>query len=700
MRRYLITLVPVVFLGWQQPPLPEGEKGGRQPAGVSSDDIKPTEAQHKAEGIAVSMLSSLHYRKVALNDSLSSEMFDRYISSIDRGKLYLLASDVKEYEQYRFSFDDFIRGNQLDVPFRMYNRFRQRYKERSEYIQRLLSEKAPFDFSIDETLNSDRESAPWAADTTELNDVWRKYLKNEALDIRLAGKADTAVVSLLRDRYKNRDRALARIRSEQVFQMYMNAYAESLDPHTSYMAPSTADRFKQDMSQSLEGIGAVLQEDGNYIRIKDIIPGGPAYKSKFFNKEDRIIGVAQGDDGRIVDIVGWFVEDAVKLIKGPKGTVVRLQILPADALVGSPPKEYRVVREKIKIEEKRARKEVVTQTVSGKTVKIGVIEIPMFYRDFEGAAQREQEFSSTTRDVQKLIDELKAEKVEGIVIDLRNNGGGSLIEAISLTGIFINSGPVVQVKEGSGEIEVHSDTDSFIGYSGPLAVMINRFSASASEIFAAAIQDYRRGVIVGENSFGKGTVQTLIDLARYSRSGPSEQLGDLKMTVAKFYRVTGSSTQLRGVAPDLEFPTAFKKNEYMEASERSALPWDKIATSRFESTKMVDDKLMARLKSNHNERLGTVDELKKFVADVETFKKARENKVVSLLESKRRQEQLEAEKKSAALKQLEESEMEDEDSTQDRKNKKDVYLNETARVVVDMITLGKGNSLADRKKKQ
>ncbi len=694
----------MVLLGWQSGP--ERETGISLPADTSlSEDIKPIAAQFKAEGIATRLLGNAHYRKIPLNDSLSSAMFDRYINSIDPSKLYYQASDLEAFEQYRYAFDDYLLKRELDVPFKIYNVFRKRYQERSDYIHTLLEEKKPFDFSENESINTDREKAVWAKNTEELNDTWRRYLKSEALDLKLSGKADSSYLSTLSDRYKYRDRALARIRTEQVFQMFMNAYAESLDPHTNYLAPTSADRFKQDMSQSLEGIGAVLREEDNYIKIVEVIPGGPAFKGKQLKKEDKIIGVAQGDDGKIVDIVGWFVDDAVKLIKGPKGTVVRLQVLSADALAGTAPKEYRIVREKIKLEEQRAKKEIVSIKSGNKDYKVGVIDIPLFYRDFEGAQHREKEFTSTTRDVKKLIAELKTENVDGIVIDLRNNGGGSLTEAVSLTGLFINKGPVVQVKESQGEVEVQSDLDPSIAYDGPLAVMVNRFSASASEIFAGAIQDYKRGLIVGEQTYGKGTVQTLVELNQWDPQ-ESAQLGQLKLTVAKFYRVNGSSTQLKGVSPDLELPTAFKTNEYGEGSEPSALPWDKIASSNFQPVNMINDQILTKVKEKYNQRLTTDEDLKTLVNTLDDFKKAREDKVVSLQESKRKVEREEAEKKRLALKAIGEDDEEDleegapETPKEDKaKKKKDIYITETGRMLVDFIQITKEPSLAGTKKK-
>ncbi|WP_439582702.1 carboxy terminal-processing peptidase [Dyadobacter bucti] len=706
MKKYLITLIPVVLLGWQRGPV-QDKAPMVTVEGSLEEDIKPIPAQYKAEELTTRILSSYHYRKTKLNDSLSAAIFDKYIDGIDHGRLYYLASDISEFEKFKNSFDDYLLKRELDVPFEIYNVFRKRFKERSNYIQTLLGETKPFDFSADESMNTDREKAAWAKNTDELNDTWRKYLKSEALDLKLSGKADTAVITTLRDRYKNRDRALGRIRTEQVFQMFMNAYAESMDPHTSYMAPTSADRFKQEMSQSLEGIGALLREEDNYIKIVEVIPGGPAFKGKQLKKEDKIIAVAQGDEGKMVDIVGWFVDDAVKLIKGPKSTVVRLQVISADALPGTPPKEYRLVREKIKLEEQRAKSEIVSINSSNKQYKVGVIDIPLFYRDFEGAQHKEKEFSSTTRDVQKLIVNLQQANVDGIVIDLRNNGGGSLTEAVSLTGLFINRGPVVQVKEGQGEIEVQSDNDPTIAYDGPMAVMVNRFSASASEIFAAAIQDYKRGIIVGEQTYGKGTVQTLIDLNQWVPK-ETDQLGQVKLTVAKFYRINGSSTQLKGVMPDLELPTAFSANEFGEGSQASALPWDQIPSSRYDLTNNVNVKVIDQVRDKYKQRLKSDEELKTLVKTLDEFKKARENKVVSLQESKRKLERDEAEKKRLAMKQLGEDSLDDEeedadvkptDAPKEAKAKKDIYLTETGRILVDFINISKEPSLAGTKKK-
>lgn len=697
MKSFLIALAPVLLLSLQ-PDDSRSREFAPRPFPPSEDDLKPTLTQEKVEAYVTKIFSGYHYRKFNVNDSLSSKMYDNYLNEIDGGKLYFLANDVQYFEKYRNQLDESLNNGDLVAAYDIYNTFRKRYRERSQFIDKLLT-KPSFDFAVDESFNIDRKKAVWAKSNDELNEIWRKLLKNEALELKLSGKADSSVVTLLKDRYKNRERNLGRFRSEQVFQMYMNSFCEVLDPHTRYFSPTDSDRFKQDMYQALDGIGAVLREDGNYIKVVEIVPGGPAFKDKRLKKDDRIIGVAQGEEGKYEDIVGWYVDDAVKKIKGPKGTVVRLQVLAADALPSDPPKEIRIQREKVNLQTSRAKKEIVTINQNKHDYKIGVINIPSFYRDFDEANKRGKDFNSTTRDVQRLIDSLKAENVEGIVIDLRNNGGGSLTEAISLTGLFISKGPVVQVREQTGDTEVQTDPDPTVTYDGPVAVLINRFSASASEIFAAAIQDYKRGIILGEQTYGKGTVQTMVDLNQWIKD--TDKLGQINITVAKFYRINGSSTQRKGVSPDIEYPSAFSAEEYGESSQPTALPWDQIATARYDVTKALNEKQVSKLKEKYQQRLKSETELKTFVEELDLYRKARENTTVSLQETKRKKEREEAEKKQAALKKLETGDEGDDDETPAKvsvteKKKKDIYLNETSRILADYIALIKAPSVAKR----
>ena len=692
MKKYLITLVPVLLLSFQPDSPSSGAPGNglvlrSMPTETTNDELKPSISQEKVETLVAKLLTTYHYRKVQLNDSLSSVVWDNYLKEVDNNKTYLLASDVAAFEKYRYQIDDALINGDLTAAYSLYNVFRKRYQERADFIKQEI--KKPFVFTVDESFNTDREKATWPKTVEEQNDLWRKILKNQALELKLGNRKDSAVVATMNQRYTNLDKAINRIKSADVFQLYMNSFAEALDPHTNYLSPTNADRFNQEMSQSLEGIGAMLQEDGDYIRITNVLPGGPAFKSNLLKTNDKIAGVAQGDNGPIVNTMNWQVDEVVKLIKGPKGTVVRLQVISPNALAGAPPKEIRLVREKIKLEEQRAKKEVIEVSDNGKPLKIGVINIPMFYRDFEGARRREEGFSSTTSDVKRFVEELKAQKVAGIVIDLRDNGGGSLTEAIDLTGLFIPKGPVVQVKESTGETEVYSDKDGGnVFYDGPMAVLVNRFSASASEIFAAAIQDYKRGIIIGGQTFGKGTVQTLIDLNQWLPKEP-EKVGQVKMTIQKFYRINGSSTQHRGVTPDIELPSAFSAEEYGESSQPSALPWDQINSTRYELARGLDDKIISRLRERFDQRLKSDPELKQLAQDLAEFKKAKGNTIVSLQESKRRKEREEAERKRAAANKVSQmSSPVDETGTPSPdapKKKKDLYLNEAGLVLADYI---------------
>ena len=691
MKKYFVTLLPVLLLSFQPDSPSSGAPGNGplRPTTTTTEigDLKPSISQEKVETLVAKLLTTYHYRKVRLNDSLSSVVWDNYLKEIDNNKTYLLASDVAGFEKYRNQIDDALINGDLTAAYDMYNVFRRRYQERAGFIKEEL--KKPFVFTADETLDTDREKAAWPKTVEEQNELWRKILKNQALELKLGNRKDSAVVATMNQRYTNLDKAISRMRSADVFQLYMNSFTEALDPHTNYLSPSNADKFNQDMSQSLEGIGAMLREDNDYIRITDLVPGGPAFRGKLLVKDDKIAGVAQGDNGPMVNTMNWQVDEVVKLIKGPKGTVVRLQVISPNALAGASPKEIRIVREKIKLEEQRAKKEIIEVTDNGRRFRIGVINVPMFYRDFEGARKREEGFSSTTSDVKRFIDSLKIEKVDGIVIDLRDNGGGSLTEAIDLTGLFIPKGPVVQVKESTGETEVYADKDGgSVVYDGPMAVLVNRFSASASEIFAAAIQDYKRGIIVGGQTFGKGTVQTLIDLNQWLPKEP-EKVGQVKMTIQKFYRINGSSTQHKGVTPDIELPSAFSAEEYGESSQPSALPWDQINSTRYDLSRGLDDKILSGLRSRFDQRLKSDPELKQLAQDLTEFKKAKGNTTVSLQETKRRKEREDAERKRAAASKVSQmSAPVDETGTPTPdavKKKKDLYLNEAGLVLADYI---------------
>lgn len=609
-------------------------------------DLKPKAVYGKEARVIAFILDNNHYRKIHLNDSLSSAILDEYVLSLDNNKTYFLASDITAFEKLRYKIDDLTRAEDVTPAYDVYKVFSKRFDERMNYVMHSLIG-SNFDYSVDESYETDRDKEPWPKTEAELNDIWRKIIKSQSLSLKLAGKSPEDIKKMLTERYERLIKSMSQFNSEDVFGVYMNTITEAYDPHTNYFSPKAADLFNQSMSLSLEGIGARLQTEGDYTKVAEIIPGGPADKSDQIHANDRIIGVAQGEKGEVVDVIGWRVDDVVKLIKGPKGTTVRLTVLPAETGVKGPSKEIVLVRDKINLEDQRAKKDVIQFEKGGKAMKLGVITLPSFYMDFDEYQKGNPNYTSTTRDVQKLIKELEAEKVNGIVLDLRNNGGGSLAEAIDLTGLFIKNGPVVQVKSSTNRIEVGEDDDPGILYNGPLVVLTNRFSASASEIFAGAIQDYHRGVVVGESTYGKGTVQRVVDLAPFINE-KDDNVGKLKITFQKFYRVTGSSTQHKGVVPDVQLPTALGPEQYGESSNPSALPWDEIRGTLYQRTPIVNEKVLADLNRAYQQRLKSDPTLARFISETDETRKNISQTVISLNEEVRKKEMDEAAKRKAS----------------------------------------------------
>ena len=608
-------------------------------------ELKPKAVYGKEAKVIAYILDNNHYRKIRLNDSLSSVILDQYVKTLDNNKSYFTAGDLKRFEKYRFQIDDLTKAEIVDPAYEIYNVFKKRFDERMDYVlNKLVSQQ--FDYSVDEYYETDRDKESWCANEAELNEVWRKIIKSQALSLKLTGKTPAEVQKMLTERYERLIKSYSRdVNTEDVFSMYMNSITEAYDPHTNYFSPAAADRFQQSMKLSLEGIGARLQTDNDYTKVVEIIPGGPAEKSNMIKVNDRIVGVGQGAEGDVVDVIGWRIDDVVKLIKGPKGTRVKLQILQAETGVNGKPKEIVLVRDKITLEDQRAQKRVINYEKDGKAMQLGVITLAQFYMDFEAYQKGDPNYMSTTRDVQRLIKELEGEGIDGLVLDLRNNGGGSLAEAIDLTGIFIKNGPVVQVKNNSNRVEVGKDEDPAIVYNGPLVVLTNRFSASASEIFAGAIQDYHRGVVVGESTYGKGTVQTVIDLDKFI-SDPGGNVGQLKLTFQKFYRVTGSSTQHKGVTPDVQLPSALDPEQFGESSSPSALPWDEIRGTFYHKTPVINDRVVAGLNKAYGERLKNDEVLNRFAVETEEARKNLRDTRISLNEVQRKKEMEAAEKKA------------------------------------------------------
>ncbi len=652
--------------------------------------IEPMEYHTFEDQLITSILSRYHYKTFDLNDSLSQVIFNRYINVLDNGKNYFLNSDIKSFDTQKFNLDDYLIKGDVQFYYDVFNVYLKRLNQRARFVDSLLNQE--FDYSIDENFEYNRDKAAWAKDENELNEIWRKRLKNDALTYKLNGKDWTFIQKTLKKRYKNLAQFLNQYNSEDVFQLAMNSFTESIDPHTNYFSPETSDNFKIDMSLSLEGIGARLQTEDDYTKIVEVIPGGPAAKSKLLNADDKIVGVAQNDDGDFEDVVGWRINDVVKLIRGPKGTTVRLQIIPAGSDLNTKPKEITLVRDKVKLEEQAAKSSVLEIINDNKPFRIGVIDVPKFYNDFEGQKNGDGNYKSTTKDVKLILDSLKNKKVDGVIIDLRDDGGGSLQEAIDLTGLFIKDGPVVQVKNSDGNIDVATDPDPGIVYDGPLAVLVNRFSASASEIFSAAIQDYGRGLIIGEQTYGKGTVQNLIDLNRLS-SKKNKDLGQVKITIAKYYRINGGSTQHLGVVPDISFPSFVDPSEFGESSEPSALPWDEIKSAKFNRYGDLS-KIIPILKQKHLERITNNQDFDYLLEDIKIYKENKNKTSISLNEVIRKKEKDEEEqkkferenerRKSVGLDLL------DEEVPEVKSDKKDFLLDETAKIISDYIMLTVG----------
>lgn len=603
------------------------------PRQIPISELFPTPTQTKSALVINKVLERYHYRKVSLDDSFTQSVLTGYLKALDPTRSFFIARDVERFQGGARRLEEGLRRGELDLAFDIFRVYRVRVDERIEYAISLLAR--DFDFERDETFVLDANDAHWAPDTAALDDLWRKRVKNDFLSLRMTDKSDDEIRDRLRKRYEGLARRTQQIDRDDVFQTFVNAYTQTLEPHTSYMSPSSAENFDISMKLSLEGIGAVLRSDNEYTVIQSTVPGGPARESGQVHPGDQIVGVAQGLDGVFEDVVGWRLQDVVDKIRGPKGSVVRLQLVPSTAASGTRSREVALVRNEIKLEDQAAKSLIVDDLPNASGLRIGVVEIPAFYRDFQAEGQGDRNFRSTTRDVRQLIDAMVLAGVDGILVDLRGNGGGSLAEATSLTGLFIDTGPVVQVKDSSGKIEVEKDPEPGVAYRGPLAVLVDRDSASASEIFAAAIQDYGRGLVIGEPTFGKGTVQTLIDLNRYV-PGEQNNLGRLRLTMAEFFRVSGGSTQLRGVEPDIRFPTADYVVDYGERALENALPWTRIRAADYKTVGSVSADLLA-LKSS--ERIARDPGFRMLVERAKLMRDMEQEKRVSLREADRRDEE-------------------------------------------------------------
>lgn len=679
--------------------------------------LSPSSEQSDTLKELIDVIEDRHYASRRYDDGLSAQHFIAYLDALDPQRMFLDADDIGEFSQWRLELDNAGRRGDLSPAFSMFNRYHDKLKARLQQILATLPGTLEgFNYDIDEYLVIDHSTMPWAPNQDELDDRWRKRLKNQALSLLLADKAAEEIPDTLTRRYQNQLSRLEQYNAQDVFQIYANSLAEQYDPHTNYFSPRRAENFDINMSLSFEGIGAMLQVEDEYAKVTRLIPAGPADKQGELKPSELIIGVGQGDSGPIEDVVGWRLDEVVDLIRGPRDTVVRLEVIPGKGKTD----QRRVIpirRNEVKLEEQAAQKEVIEFTDDAdQTHRIGVIDIPAFYIDFEAYRNGDKNYRSTTRDVQKLIDELVAEGVEGLVIDLRDNGGGSLQEANQLIGLFIEYGPTVQIRSAESRVWRDGKRRKSRYYEGPLAVMINRLSASASEIFAGAIQDYGRGIIVGEQSFGKGTVQSLVAL----------QEGQLKVTESKFYRISGESTQHRGVIPDIEYPSLFDPEQIGESALDNALAWDQIAPARFNRYNDYRP-ILPTLTDLHEKRAANDPDYLYLKDQVSLAKEARTITALPLWQSGRlemrddqEQKALEIENKRRVAKGLEPlATLNSDDTANDTTSSEDagggadssgqedsdaeligdVLLMETGRILVDTITLRPNTGLASRGKR-
>ena len=604
----------------------------------NSLELQKLDKHEEISQLVKKFFENSHYSEIRINDEVSSKILESYIDSMDGNKSYFLLSDIEYFNNLSNQIDDMIGSQSLQPVFDMYEVYRTRAKERMTYALQQLELKK--DFTIDENFLFDRSNSTWANSINELNEIWRKRVKNDALNLKLTGKEWSEIQELLNKRYSRFLKQMDQLNNDDVFESFMNAFTHSLDPHSSYMSPRNSEEYQIQMSLSYYGIGATLQIEDDYVLIVNLIPGGPAAIDGKLKPKDKITAVGQGVDGKLIDVIGWRIGDVVELIRGPENTVVKLQILSSGAIPGASEKIINITRNQVKLEDQAAKSNIISVPRENTEWNIGVITIPSFYRDFKSMMDGNRDYASTTKDVKRIIKELKEKNIDALILDLRSNGGGHLTEATALSGLFIENGPIVQLRNANGRISRLDDPDPSrrLAYDGPLIVLVNRFSASASEIFAAAIQDYGRGIIVGQQTFGKGTVQNLYPLNRYIKKPKDKEFGQLTMTIGKYYRVTGESTQHRGVMPDIELPSHIDLQLVGESTRKTALPWDTIRTAKFKLYNPALENAIPSLSKKSISRSKTNDDLRFLIEEIEKLKNFRAKKTISLNLEQREQE--------------------------------------------------------------
>ncbi|WP_416202606.1 carboxy terminal-processing peptidase [Marinobacter sp. X15-166B] len=601
--------------------------------------VTPTVDQARANILIARQLQFTHFRDLSINNALSGDVFDAYLKYLDNQRLYLTKQDLQQFEPLRNRLGSALKTGQLQPGFDIYNVVQMRTIERLQFALGLIDRGIDkLDFDSNDSIQLDRSKADWAEDRKELDALWVKRIKNAVLGQRLTGKSDEEISDTLTRRYQSQLKRVRQVRSEDAFQAYMNAFAGMWDPHTSYFSPRTSENFNINMSLSLDGIGAVLQADNEYTKVVRLVPGGPAAQQGQLSPADRIVSVTQEHETTPVNVIGWRLDEVVDLIRGPRDSLVTLEVIPASATDETITRKIAIRRAQVKLEEQSARSKVIELDRSGATYRIGVIDIPTFYADFRAMQKGDPDYKSTTRDVRRLIEQLKGQSIDGLVVDLRNNGGGALHEANDLVGLFIEKGPTVQIRNANNDVQVLSDRDPAVIWDGPLVVMVNRMSASASEIFAGAIQDYGRGLVVGSQTFGKGTVQAVRPLNH----------GQLKITQSKFYRVSGGSTQHKGVVPDIAIPSRIDTSRIGEDALEHALPWDQIEAvphaRYFDFSPIID-----QLRDRHDQRFAESPDFRLLQQEIDFLEEQRQREYVSLNADIRAAEQARIEKTRLAI---------------------------------------------------
>lgn len=658
---------------------------------TTQNSIVPIKEQKDTVKAIVKRLKRSHYLDEPLDNNFSEKIYDNYIEMLDPSKAHFLETDIIEFSKYRYLFDDELKDGDLESAFEIYRRYHMRRGERLEYTLGLLEKGIEtISFDKEEYLDMERKDLPWCKDMNEVHALWLGLLKNEILNLKFDKTPLEEIKTTLVKRYKNQLRFLDQTKSDDVFKYFITAYTHSYDPHTEYFPPVESDNFDIHMRLSLEGIGAMLQSEDMYVKVVELVVGGPAERGGELKPADRIIAVGQGNDGELIDVEGWRLDDVVNLIRGPKGTVVRLRVIPADNTDINKTKVITITRDTVKLEEQSAKKVILDVKRGEKVYKVGVIKLPAFYSDFEAAMSGDANYKSSTRDVQRLINELLVEKIECLILDLRNNGGGSLQEAKDMTGLFITEGPVVQIRDADDGINLYSDTDPKVVYGGPLIVLVNRLSASASEILAGAIQDYGRGIIAGSQTFGKGTVQGMEPL----------EPGRLKYTQAKYYRINGHSTQNRGVIPDIILPEVIDTDEIGESSLPQTMAWDQIAETYYNRVSLLTTDIN-NLTALHKQRIKDNPEFIYLNERISFLEENRKKTRVSLNESERLKEEdsmkqrlLDIEnRRRAALGEVPYKEYAEMEKTEKEKAEKekgnaqehDSILKETGEIIIDWV---------------